>query len=563
VPRSQLAAGTNRHARDQFNAAAGNPPASPQTSTNRHFDLASGQQGSFDPQHSGDTDRGTNRGSILPTYGNDGGRHKDPAKGQLTKSVTEPEHAPASRPLTTRSASFQSSLSRLSHNFALIPKGNLLASRKFILENQDVMKENDRLFLQDAVNAMKAGMVQHPESCIEKAVLIRECSGLSSRGRREYLDDLVRSPVTAERHTFEKTCSDAYKNASEMAEQQSVIPPPSNPGPAVESGAARRVYLSKDGATVVSPASRAPREHRVTNSDPPNLSAAVAGLHISGTDRHTTEDRPQLRRNTTGTQPPVHQSKRTHSDAPNSYDEGDEQSYPLTQPTIHQSKRTHSDAPNSYDEGDEQSYPRGATSIASFDVPSVNGKIDIKGTDGDEERLDPAYKKRRDAKTFFCEGRVFAMLWHENATSTAKPGKDVQFVTKTKTTKGRYGEQIFSHIRRMVVVKQKEGYCWCLAINSYGGKGVAKTGFKETDRKAHTIIHMSTVKPFKHPEELDMDKEPIAVDMAPNQKLNNMSRLNFGGPNTVQWNVKVMNVGKVYPKSMPFLLAYWRQEMDN
>jgi hypothetical protein len=525
VPRSQQGSGTNRHAGDQFNAAAGNPPASSPPPTKRHFDLAPGQQGSFTTQHSREIDRGISRGPILPAHDNDGGRHKDPAKGQLTKSATEPEHASASRPGTTRSGSFQSSLSRLSHNFALIPKGDLLASRKFILENQDVVKENDRPFLQDAVNAMRAGKLQHPESCIEKAVLIRECSGLSSRGRREYLDDLVRNPATAERRTFEKTCSDAYKNASKIAEQQSSIPPPPIPGPAVESGAARRVYLSKDGTTILSPASSAPREHRQTLSDSIYLSAAFAGLNVSGPERHTSENRPQLGRNTTA-----------------------------TQPKIHQSKRTHSDDPNSYAERNEQSYPRDA-----FSIPSAGGNFEIKGTDGDEEKLDPAYKKRRDAKTFFCEGRVFALLWHENASTSAKPGKDVRFVTKT--TKGRFGEQIFSHIRRMVVVKQKEGYCWCLAINSYGGNGVAKKGIKPAERKAHTIVHMKNVKPIKHPDEVGMDKQPIAVEMVPGQTLNSMSRLNFGCPHTVQWNVKVMNVGKVHLDSIPYLIGYWGDEM--
>jgi hypothetical protein len=152
---------------------------------------------------------------------------------------------------------------------------------------------------------------------------------------------------------------------------------------------------------------------------------------------------------------------------------------------------------------------------------------------------------------------VFALLWHENASTSAKPGKDVKFVT----TKGRFGEQIFSHIRRMVVVKQKEGYCWCLAINSYGGNGVAKKGMKPAERKAHTIVHMRNATPIKHPDEVGMDKQPIAVNMAPGQTLNSMSRLNFGGPHTVQWNVKVMNVGIVHLDSMPYLISYWRDEM--
>jgi hypothetical protein len=74
---------------------------------------------------------------------------------------------------------------------------------------------------------------------------------------------------------------------------------------------------------------------------------------------------------------------------------------------------------------------------------------------------------------------------------------------------------------------------------------------------------MSDTKPFKLPEETDMNKKPIAVDKSSSdQKLDEMSRLNFSRVHTVIWNVKVMNVGRVSRESMPSLVSYWRQTLE-
>jgi hypothetical protein len=41
-----------------------------------------------------------------------------------------------------------------------------------------------------------------------------------------------------------------------------------------------------------------------------------------------------------------------------------------------------------------------------------------------------------------------------------------------------------------------------------------------------------------------------------------MSRINFGKPSSVEWNVKVMNVGKVVPESMATFLGYYYNESN-
>jgi hypothetical protein len=74
---------------------------------------------------------------------------------------------------------------------------------------------------------------------------------------------------------------------------------------------------------------------------------------------------------------------------------------------------------------------------------------------------------------------------------------------------------------------------------------------------------MSDTEPTKLREESDLNKKPIAVDKSsPDQKLHPSSRLNFAKIHTVNWNVKVMNVGKVARESMPLLVAYWKQGLE-
>jgi hypothetical protein len=74
---------------------------------------------------------------------------------------------------------------------------------------------------------------------------------------------------------------------------------------------------------------------------------------------------------------------------------------------------------------------------------------------------------------------------------------------------------------------------------------------------------MSDTRPYQLPEEVGMNKRPIAVDKSsPDQKLDPMSRLNFSRVHTVIWNVKVMDVGRVTRESIPTLVTYWKQTLE-
>jgi len=182
---------------------------------------------------------------------------------------------------------------------------------------------------------------------------------------------------------------------------------------------------------------------------------------------------------------------------------------------------------------------------------------DIRGTEEDRESLDLGYSKRLDAKKFFVVGRVFALLWHEGA-GEGRPGKG------SSAPEGRHGQRAFSHIRRMVVVRERWGYCICIPINTYRGQGVMKHGLSTAERQAHSIIHANDTAPYAREEErVFLVKKPIAIKMASKEQgLDRMSRINFGKPSTVEWNVNVLDIGRVVPESIPTLLGCYYNEFN-
>ena len=191
--------------------------------------------------------------------------------------------------------------------------------------------------------------------------------------------------------------------------------------------------------------------------------------------------------------------------------------------------------------------PRGSSDILS-NAPTNNG-----------EMMDEKYKVYE--SSWFVVGRVFAILWHTNTGHYGRPQSQVHQSTDSKfgiTHYGRFDAQILSHIQRMVVVNRAHGFCWCVPVNTYNGRGVAKKGFNDSDRSAHSIIYMKGELPFQADDETGITKRSIMVNPhAPDQKLDPMSRLNFGKVHTVEHNVRVMPVGRIDTKSLPYFEAYW------
>jgi hypothetical protein len=79
----------------------------------------------------------------------------------------------------------------------------------------------------------------------------------------------------------------------------------------------------------------------------------------------------------------------------------------------------------------------------------------------------------------------------------------------------------------------------------------------DVDIAAHAVIHMVGTPSDKDPRE-KIVKQPIAVKPArEDQRLLRMSRINFDKIYTIEYNVKVMNVGKVVDDSLHNLSIYF------
>ncbi|KAL4973452.1 hypothetical protein BDW66DRAFT_104875 [Aspergillus desertorum] len=169
-----------------------------------------------------------------------------------------------------------------------------------------------------------------------------------------------------------------------------------------------------------------------------------------------------------------------------------------------------------------------------------------------ESVLDPRYMVQ--LPQYYREGKVFSILWHEN---DGRAGGTL--VSRGPLFRGRFGEPIYSTIRRMVVFRQYEQCSWCFAITTYNGRGVAKRG---VNPDKHAIVYMRGTRPTLGPGEPRMIKEPLEVaPETPDEHLDPMSRLNFSKIYTVEHNVKVLPIGQIPSRSMIRFREYARYEL--
>ncbi|KAE8153758.1 hypothetical protein BDV25DRAFT_136511 [Aspergillus avenaceus] len=179
--------------------------------------------------------------------------------------------------------------------------------------------------------------------------------------------------------------------------------------------------------------------------------------------------------------------------------------------------------------------------------------LGITPTPSPSRGLDSRYRIISNPRSFFRPGRVFAVLWTEGLGSTAIQA-GVTSLASEEVYPGRFGELFYHSIRRMVVWR-REGQCsWCFPVHTYGGRGVAKPG---VDPTKHTIVHIEGTQPFRAADEPIMTKEPLEIKLtSPEERLDRMSRLNFGKCHTVEHNLKVLPIGEISDRSMLKFLQY-------
>lgn len=164
-----------------------------------------------------------------------------------------------------------------------------------------------------------------------------------------------------------------------------------------------------------------------------------------------------------------------------------------------------------------------------------------------------------EARDFFVRGRAFMMLWAETASETwARQG-----TVNTAITVGRFGEKIFSQIRRFIVVKVEHGFVYAIAIYTYTGRGTLKPG---CIAREHAVVFLQGSEPTTFSGETDgpqgMNKEPIEIVPADDTiRMDPASRVRFGKTYSIEWNVKVKDMGRVSPKYLTRLYRYWSMHM--
>ncbi|KAI6871838.1 hypothetical protein KC343_g3901 [Hortaea werneckii] len=189
---------------------------------------------------------------------------------------------------------------------------------------------------------------------------------------------------------------------------------------------------------------------------------------------------------------------------------------------------------------------------------------------GDERVEEPLYSSYRvRPSVFFTVGRVFQILWTEPAGATGtqitafeandRNGNSQDDRSALSTV--RFGERVYSKIRRFVVVRGSDRYCSALPIMTYGGQGVAKAGVNKSE---HAIIYTGHRAPRPTSQERPTQGQaamrplPIRVDADNHEQLHFMSRIHFGKVYTVEHNVKVKPFGKVHPHSLRALEVQFR-----
>ena len=453
---------------------------------------------------------------------------RKPAPGRSLSGTQPPMSVSEGKKVET-TADPLSHLSRLGQIFIEIEYGQYGTCQNFIKDYPDILRENLANFQLEAVRLERHGKLSMVRNCVQQLLLIRGCL---SRPDNEYHPFLSRmknkDPETLKGFLvdFDKTLLALRQRAAAGGPIQSV------------KSAGREPPQSTNKGLSGVPLPRHAPEMRHRDGADNELSVPFKAVTIES--RHRPEQHgSHWQAGNKGMMPPP---SRTATDRRLTLGSVDEDT------PLHVQSDTNSQA---------------------GDVSIADAELDIRGSAGEREELDHRYQKRlKDANNFFVVGKVFAMLWHEGA-GDKKHGPLSQVgpykVEKYDKKGGKYREEVFSHIRRMAVVKARHGYCWCIPINTYSYQGVAKKGLSDVDRQAHAIIYMDDTKlAISSKEKGMMFKTPIAVTATNSeQKLHVMSRINFGKVYSVEWNVKVMPVGRVNAQSMAAFTGYWHNEVIN
>lgn len=159
---------------------------------------------------------------------------------------------------------------------------------------------------------------------------------------------------------------------------------------------------------------------------------------------------------------------------------------------------------------------------------------------------------------YFRPGRVIAIRVLEEYEDQTSQEQDHYSLERVRTSRGTV---ITEKVRRFVVVRCREGFCIAVPINTYGGHGLKKLGFRENNINAHARIHMSDQRPAWLDGEPRTPKRDIAViPEDQHQVLHPASRVSFERMTHVNYNAPIMKIGTVTPQTLGYLTEYFDLE---
>jgi len=518
-----------------------------------------------------------------------------------------------------------SNLPVLGRNLATIMFGDFTSFEKFVNANPGIFELDPEDFVTEAIRAYQVGETAYERACVQATILLKRLRNLASEEIEEVFDDLQDEESDELRQFYEQTdkvlrrvWSSQTQPRSQKSEQNpldgqsqmvsgrgmrqdrdfteshragGIVSPPEREAALQRETQSRNREVSGRGSQRQS---RRPERESSVHSRPPPTSEDLPGRpggdgawDVSMTSRRfSTQGNVSYGRiPTLGGESP---GLLTSSDGRQAVTPGQPQSY-RTQPRIYENQpRSLAPHPGATDQnlpqqmsalnisagrGSEFSRSRPSEALAypstSTQQPPLHPTLlgdtapprtsrwsvtpSISATEDDT--LDERYSKR-DSR-FFSRGRVFAVLWPE----TAGTPSNTHISQTGHRSYGRFGQEIYSSIRRMVVIREGHGVCWCIPINTYGGQGLKRPSFNKDDIDAHAIIHMIDQQhTYLVGEPRSRKRNPIAVKKArADQKLDPASRLNFARVHSVDHRVKVMDVGSVIPECLQDLEEYWKQ----
>lgn len=455
------------------------------------------------------------------------GGNRAPSDGALLATSTGSQRITATRlQESAPEAQFPSRLPIRLRTFASIPRGDYRGVEKHIESNPSVLDQDPQIFLEEASLAYAFGKTQYGNSCVQQHVILKKLRQKPIDRKRKMIADYFHHLRDEKSRTREQHFTD-FDECDRRAKRQSqfVGAERERLSTAPEPQELQRTRPSDGPERVLAPGTTAQQ----------GLSSRFSSLDIDPSPRNP-EDMPG--RGELISKPPG--STKHPDDRP----QGNPREIPETLPN-----------PENH-----LTVPRAA--------PSTNHRFSVTGDNTlrleSSTRLDFRYSVK--PSKFYNVGRVFAVLWHEPFSTSGNQAYQTSRNTYTsdknvKVSSGRFGEPIYSTIRRMVVIREARGFCVCIQINTYGGRGLRKFLQSPRDVQAHSRIHMVDSTPRWLEREPESEKRDIAVrKVSAEQKLDSASRLCYSRPHTVEHTVKSMDVGQITQETLPWVLGYYQAQ---